>query len=112
VMYGLWGLMLLSLSKFLIVVDEDVNVQDLNAVLFHVGSNVDPRRDTVIVDGPLDALDHSADHFAYGAKMGIDATRKDPVLDRFPREWPQDIQMTPEIVELVDRKWRSYGIER
>lgn len=112
VMYGLWGLMLLSLSKFVIVVDEDVNVQDLNAVLFHVGSNVDPRRDTVIVEGPLDALDHSADHFAYGTKMGIDATRKDPVLDRFPREWPQDIQMTPEIVELVNRKWRSYGIER
>lgn len=112
VMYGLWGLMLLSLSKFLIVVDEDVNVQDLNAVLFQVGSNVDPRRDTVIVEGPLDALDHSADHFAYGNKMGIDATRKDPVLDRFPREWPEDIRMTPEIVTLVDQKWRSYGIER
>ncbi len=110
VMYGLWGLMLMSLSKFVIVVDADVNVQDLSEVLFHVGSNVDPRRDTVIVDGALDALDHSADHFAYGAKMGIDATRKDPVLDRFPREWPQDIKMTPEIVELVDRKWRQYGL--
>ncbi len=110
VMYGLWGLMLMSLSKFVIVVDADVNVQNLSEVLFHVGSNVDPRRDTVIVDGALDALDHSADHFAYGAKMGIDATRKDPVLDRFPREWPQDIKMTPEIVELVDRKWRQYGL--
>ena len=110
VMYGLWGLMLMSLSKFVIVVDADVNVQDLSEVLFHVGSNVDPRRDTVIVDGALDALDHSADQFAYGAKMGIDATRKDPVLDRFPREWPQDIKMTPEIVELVDRKWRQYGL--
>ena len=110
VMYGLWGLMLMSLSKFVIVVDADVNVQNLSEVLFHVGSNVDPRRDTVIVDGALDALDHSADQFAYGAKMGIDATRKDPVLDRFPREWPQDIKMTPEIVELVDRKWRQYGL--
>jgi 4-hydroxy-3-polyprenylbenzoate decarboxylase len=110
VMYGLWGLMLMSLSKFVIVVDADVNVQNLSEVLFHVGSNVDPRRDTVIVDGALDALDHSADHFAYGAKMGIDATRKDPVLDRFPREWPKDIKMTPEIVELVDRKWRQYGL--
>ena len=109
-MCGLWGLMLMSLSKFVIVVDADVNVQDLSEVLFHVGSNVDPRRDTVVVDGALDALDHSADHFAYGAKMGIDATRKDPVLDRFPREWPQDIKMTPEIVELVDRKWRQYGL--
>ena len=112
VMYGMWGLMLLSLSKFVIIVDEDVNVQDLSAVLFQVGSNVDPRRDTVIVEGPLDALDHSADHFAYGTKMGIDATRKDPTLDRFPREWPEDIRMTPEIVALVDQKWRSYGIDR
>jgi 4-hydroxy-3-polyprenylbenzoate decarboxylase len=110
VMYGLWGLMLLSLSKFVIVVDADVNVQDLGEVLFHVGSNVDPRRDTVIVEGPLDALDHSADHFAYGTKMGIDATRKDPVLDRFPREWPEDIKMAPEIVELVNRKWKQYGL--
>ena len=110
VMYGLWGLMLLSLSKFVIVVDADVDVQDLGEVLFHVGSNVDPRRDTVVVEGPLDALDHSADHFAYGTKMGIDATRKDPALDRFPREWPEDIKMAPEIVELVDRKWKQYGL--
>jgi 4-hydroxy-3-polyprenylbenzoate decarboxylase len=110
VMYGLWGLMLLSLSKFVIVVDADVDVQNLGEVLFHVGSNVDPRRDTVVVEGPLDALDHSADHFAYGTKMGIDATRKDPVLDRFPREWPEDIKMAPEIVELVDRKWKQYGL--
>ena len=110
VMYGLWGLMLLSLSKFVIVVDADVDVQDLGEVLFHVGSNVDPRRDTVVVEGPLDALDHSADHFAYGTKMGIDATRKDPVLDRFPRDWPEDIKMAPEIVELVDRKWKHYGL--
>ena len=110
VMYGLWGLMLLSLSKFVIVVDADVDVQDLGEVLFHVGSNVDPRRDTVVVEGPLDALDHSADHFAYGTKMGIDATRKDPVLDRFPRDWPEDIKMAPEIVELVDRKWKQYGL--
>ena len=109
-MYGIWGLMLLSLSKFVIVVDADVDVQDLGEVLFHVGSNVDPRRDTVVVEGPLDALDHSADHFAYGTKMGIDATRKDPALDRFPREWPEDIKMAPEIVELVDRKWKQYGL--
>jgi 4-hydroxy-3-polyprenylbenzoate decarboxylase len=111
VMYGLWGLMLMSLSKFLVVVDADVNVQNLGEVLFHVGSNVDPRRDTVIVEGPLDALDHSADHFAYGTKMGIDATRKDPEIDRFPREWPRDIKMAPEIVDLVNRKWKQYGLE-
>ena len=111
VMYGVWGLMLLSLSKFVVIVDEDVDVNNLRQVLFHVGSNVDPQRDTVIVEGPLDALDHSADHFAYGHKMGIDATRKTQHLDRFPREWPQDIAMTPAIKTRVDRKWRELGLD-
>lgn len=110
VMYGIWGLMLLSLSKFVIVVDEDVNVHDLSQVLFHVASNVDPGRDTVIVEGPLDALDHSGDRFAYGRKMGIDATRKDPKLDNFPREWPEDIRMSDAIKEQVTRRWREYGL--
>ncbi|HEY1013951.1 MAG TPA: menaquinone biosynthesis decarboxylase [Herpetosiphonaceae bacterium] len=110
VIFGLWGLMLMSLSKFIIVVDEDVDVQDMGAVLFHVTSNVDPQRDTVIVEGALDALDHSASHFAYGHKMGIDATRKRQDIDRFPREWPQDIVMTPEIKELVTKRWREYGL--
>lgn len=110
VMYGLWGLMLMSLSKFIIVVDADVNVQDMSEVLFHVTSNVDPQRDTVIIEGPLDALDHSASHFAYGHKMGLDATRKRQDVDRFPREWPQDIRMTEAIVAQVTQRWREYGL--
>lgn len=110
VMYAMWGLMLLSLSKYIWVVDADVNIHDMDEVLFHVTSNTDPTRDVVIAEGPLDALDHAADHFAYGGKMGIDATRKDPRLDRFPREWPQDIRMRPDIVELVSKRWREYGL--
>jgi 4-hydroxy-3-polyprenylbenzoate decarboxylase len=110
VMYGLWGLMLMSLSKYIWVVDEDVDVQNLSEVLFHVTSNTDPRRDTVIVDGPLDALDHAADKFAYGGKMGLDATRKRPDLDHFPHDWPNDIRMDPVIKGMVSRRWREYGI--
>jgi 4-hydroxy-3-polyprenylbenzoate decarboxylase len=110
VMYALWGLMLLSLSKYIWVVDEDVDVQNLSEVLFHVTSNTDPRRDSVIVEGPLDALDHAADKFAYGAKMGLDATRKRPDLDHFPHDWPNDIRMSPEIVGRVTRRWKEYGI--
>ncbi|MFL5804440.1 MAG: menaquinone biosynthesis decarboxylase [Roseiflexaceae bacterium] len=110
VMYALWGLMLLSLSKYIWVVDEDVDVQDMREVLFHVTSNTDPRRDTVIVEGPLDALDHAADKFAYGGKMGLDATRKRPDLDHFPHDWPNDIRMAPEVVGMVTRRWREYGI--
>jgi 4-hydroxy-3-polyprenylbenzoate decarboxylase len=111
VMYAMWGLMLLSLSKYIWVVDADVNVHNMDEVLFHVTSNTDPQRDIVIAEGPLDALDHAADHFAYGSKMGIDATRKDPRLDRFPRDWPQDIAMAQDVVDMVNRKWQSYGIE-
>jgi 4-hydroxy-3-polyprenylbenzoate decarboxylase len=92
------------------VVDEDVNVHDMDEVLFPVTSNPDPRRDTVIVDGPLDALDHASDYFAYGSKMGIDATRKDPQLDRFQREWPEDLVMAPDIVEMVTKRWKEYKI--
>lgn len=112
VMYGMWGLMLLSLSKYIWVVDEDVNVHNIDEVLFHVTSNTDPRRDCVFVEGPLDALDHAADHFAYGSKMGIDATRKHPTLDRFPREWPRDVEMAEEVVEMVTRRWKEYKLEQ
>ncbi len=111
VMYGMWGLMLLSLTKYIWVVDEDVNVHNMDEVLFHVTSNTDPQRDTVFAEGPLDALDHAADHFAYGSKMGLDATRKDPRLDRFPREWPQDIRMAEDVVDMVTRRWREYKIK-
>jgi 4-hydroxy-3-polyprenylbenzoate decarboxylase len=110
VMYALWGLMLMSLSKYIWVVDEDVDVQNMSEVLFHVTSNTDPRRDSVILEGPLDALDHATDKFAYGAKMGLDATRKRPDLDHFPHDWPNDIRMSPEIVGRVSRRWKEYGI--
>ncbi len=110
VMYALWGLMLLSLTKYIWVVDEDVNVHDMDEVLFHVTSNTDPQRDTVVIEGSLDALDHAADHFAYGSKMGIDATRKSPSLDRFPREWPQDVRMSRDIVDMVTRRWNEYKL--
>jgi len=110
VIYALWGLMLLSLAKYIWIVDEDVNVHNLDEVLFHVLSNTDPNRDLIITEGPLDALDHAANHFAYGGKMGVDATRKTQNLDRFPREWPQDIRMSPEIIDLVNQRWSTYRL--
>jgi 4-hydroxy-3-polyprenylbenzoate decarboxylase len=110
VMAGIWGMMLMMLSKFIIVVDEDVNVQNLHEVLFRVGNNVDPRRDTMIVDGPVDALDHSSPYEKYGSKMGLDATAKLPE-EGHPRPWPPDIEMTPEIKALVTKRWAEYGIK-
>jgi len=110
VMSSLWGMGQMMFAKFIVVVDEDVNVQDVSEVMWKVFNNVDPRRDTMIVEGPLDVLDHSAPMALVGSKMGIDATRK-WVSEGHPREWPKDIKMSPEIVELVNRKWSEYGIE-
>ncbi|MDQ0285992.1 4-hydroxy-3-polyprenylbenzoate decarboxylase [Desulfofundulus luciae] len=109
VMCALWGMGLMMLAKLIIVVDENVDVQNLSEVMWRVFNNVDPRRDVLMVDGPLDALDHSSPLPHYGSKMGIDATRKGPGEGHM-REWPPDIEMSADIKELVDRKWESYGL--
>ena len=59
VMHAIWGLGMLSLSKAVVVVDAHVNVHDYEEVFFYVGANVDPKRDVVISEGPLDHLDHA-----------------------------------------------------
>ncbi|MGZ8428692.1 MAG: menaquinone biosynthesis decarboxylase [Candidatus Deferrimicrobiaceae bacterium] len=108
VMSAVWGLGLLMFSKFVVIFDSDVNIQDPSEVLWRLGNNVDPRRDTMIVDGPVDALEHASPVPHYGSKMGIDATRK-WASEGFAREWPEDIRMDETIVDLVTRRWKEYG---
>ncbi|MGB9920396.1 MAG: menaquinone biosynthesis decarboxylase [Moorellales bacterium] len=109
VMHGLWGLGQLSLSKFIVVVDAEVDVRDLNQVLWHIGANVDPARDLVLSRGPLDVLDHAPNLVGYGGKLGIDATRKGPG-EGYPREWPRQLTMTEAVKDLVTRRWKEYGL--
>jgi 4-hydroxy-3-polyprenylbenzoate decarboxylase len=109
VMHAIWGLGMLSLSKGIVVVDEHVNVHDYEEVMFYVGANVDPKRDVLISEGPLDHLDHAPTLQFVGGKIGIDATAKGPLEGT--REWPPEIEMSPEIKALVDRRWSDYGIE-
>ena len=109
VMHALWGAGQMMFCKFIVVVDEDVNVHDEQDVLFHMGANVDPRRDTVVVDGPLDILDHAAPACGAGSKMGIDATRKIPGEGPV-RPWPDELIMSPQIVERVTARWAEYGL--
>ena len=109
VMYALWGLGLLALTKTIIVVDHSVNVHDMSEVAWRVTSNIDPSRDIFFVDGPIDDLDHASLTPKYGSKMCIDATAKGPMDGRI-REWPDDIVMSKEIQDLVDSKWDEYGI--
>ncbi len=109
VMHAIWGLGMLSLTKGVVVVDSHVDVHDYQAVMFYVGANVDPKRDVVITEGPLDHLDHAPTLQFLGGKIGIDATMKSPAEGA--REWPAEIEMDAEIQALVDRRWSEYGIE-
>lgn len=109
VMNGLWGMGQLMFAKAIVVVDDDVDVQDTSAVVWRASNNVDPRRDLLVVDGPLDALDHSSPLPGFGSKIGIDATRKWPA-EGHNREWPPDIEMSDEIRRIVDERWAEYGL--
>jgi len=110
VMNSLWGMGQMMFAKFIVVVDEQVDVQNVSEVMWKVFNNVDPKRDLLIVEGPLDVLDHSAPLPLFGAKMGIDATKKWPA-EGHNREWPADIVMDQATRELVSRRWKEYGFE-
>jgi 4-hydroxy-3-polyprenylbenzoate decarboxylase len=108
VMHAVWGLGLLSLTKAVVVVDEWVDVHDYEEVFFRVCANVDPKRDVLLSEGPLDHLDHAPSLQFYGGKLGIDATHKGPAEGARP--WPEEIAMTDEVRRLVDERWGEYGL--
>ena len=110
VMHGLWGMGLMSLTKGIVVVDHFVDVQNVSEVAWRVTANMDPVNDFVFTSGPIDDLDHATAVPRFGSKVGIDATAKLPEEGR-TREWPPDVVMSPEIKEMVDRKWASYGFQ-
>lgn len=110
IMHSIWGLGQMMFSKCIIVVDKHVNVQNVEEVFFYMGSNVDPKRDVTIVEGPVDVLDHAAPLMGAGSKMGIDATTK-WAEEGYQREWPDEIEMSQEIKDTVSRRWEEYGID-
>jgi 4-hydroxy-3-polyprenylbenzoate decarboxylase len=101
IMHGLWGMGQMMFTKYIVVVDEDVNVQNTSEVLFRLCAATDPQRDTLLTRGPADALDHATTEFAVGGKMGFDATRKLPG-EGYKREWPPLIKMTEEVRRKMD----------
>ena len=110
VMHALWGMGQMMYTKFLVVVDEGVNVHDPEEVFWRVGAEADPRRDLVVTTGPADVLDHAAPADGPAGKVGIDATRKWP--EEAPgRPWPEPIAPDPEVVERVTRRWAEYGLD-
>jgi 4-hydroxy-3-polyprenylbenzoate decarboxylase len=110
VMNAIWSLGQAMFTKCIVVVDEDVNVRDVGEVTLKVFNNIDPERDIQFTLGPIDSLDHASRLPNYGSKMGIDATRKWST-EGFSRPWPDEIRMDPRVKAIVNKKWKSLGIE-
>ena len=110
IMLGVWSyLRQFMYTKFVIVVDDDINCRDWNDVIWAISTNVDPARDmTMIENTPIDYLDFASPVSGLGSKVGIDATTK--VSPETDREWGQKIRMSDDVIKKVTEKWQSYGI--
>jgi 4-hydroxy-3-polyprenylbenzoate decarboxylase len=108
VMNFLWGMGQMMYTKCIIVVDDEVNPQNSSEVAWRAFNNVDGKRDLVLSDGPLDALDQSSPLPRYGTRIGIDATRKGPD-EGHTRPWPAPLVMEESVAELVKQRWKEYG---
>ena len=107
IMSALWGAGQMMFNKVLIVVDKDVNIHNLGEI-YEKLQMINIISDLVISSGPLDVLDHSSPYPLHGSKLGIDATRK--IKGETERTWPDEIKMSEEIINLVNSKWKDYGI--
>ncbi len=110
VMLGIWSfLRQFMYTKFVIVVDDDINARDWKDVMWAISTRMDPARDITVIEGtPIDYLDFASPESGLGGKIGLDATNKLPPETK--REWGQKIRMNDEVVDLVTRKWQSYGL--
>lgn len=110
VMMGVWSyLRQFMYTKFVIVVDDDINVRNWEDVIWAITTRVDPSRDTTLVDNtPIDYLDFASPVSGLGSKMGIDATNK--WAGETQREWGEPIVMTSEVKAKVDSMWGDLGL--
>ncbi|PYG03554.1 4-hydroxy-3-polyprenylbenzoate decarboxylase [Thioalkalivibrio sp. ALE21] len=110
VMMGVWSfLRQFMYTKFVIVVDEDVNTRDWKDVIWAITTRMDPVRDTTLVENtPIDYLDFASPVSGLGSKMGMDATSKWP--GETDREWGRPISMDPAVKERVDAIWDELGL--
>ncbi|HEV2331470.1 MAG TPA: UbiD family decarboxylase [Verrucomicrobiae bacterium] len=101
IMHGLWGMGQMMFTKYIVVVDDDVDVHNTSDVLFRLCANTDPQRDSIFTKGPADVLDHATSEMAVGSKLGIDATKKLPG-EGFKRTWPPLIKMDEAVRKKID----------
>jgi 4-hydroxy-3-polyprenylbenzoate decarboxylase len=109
-MMGLWGMGQLALTKMFVVVDEDINVHDINDVIWAITTRADAARDTVIINNtPTDTLDPASPLVNLGSKLGIDATQKTRDEGHM-REIQQLVKVDEKTKNLVDSRWSTYGL--
>ena len=110
VMMGVWSfLRQFMYTKFVIVVDDDINVRDWKDVIWAISTRMDPARDMTIVENtPIDYLDFASPEPSMGSKVGLDATNK--VYPETKREWGKKMFMDEEVIDKVTKNWDKYGI--
>ncbi|MCG5499386.1 4-hydroxy-3-polyprenylbenzoate decarboxylase [Ectothiorhodospira lacustris] len=111
VMLGVWSfLRQFMYTKFVIVVDDDINVRDWKDVIWAMTTRMDPGRDTVTIDNtPIDYLDFASPVSGLGSKMGFDATNKWP--GETTREWGTPMVMSEAVKQRVDEIWKDLGLD-
>ncbi len=110
VMLGVWSfLRQFMYTKFVIVVDEEVNARDWKDVIWAMTTRMDPARDTVMIENtPIDYLDFASPVSGLGSKIGFDATNKWP--GETTREWGRPLAMSAEVKQRVDKLWGELGL--
>ena len=110
VMFGIWSfLRQFMYTKFIIVVDDDIDIRDWKEVVWAMTTRVDAARDTLIAENtPIDYLDFASPVAGLGSKMGIDATNK--WAGETDREWGRTIEMDAEVKARVDALWDQFGL--
>jgi len=111
VMMGVWSfLRQFMYTKFVIVVDEDIDARNWEDVIWAISTRMDPIRDTTLIDNtPIDYLDFASPVSGLGSKMGLDATNKLP--GETTREWGEPIRMSTEVIEKIDSLWAELGLD-
>ncbi len=97
-------------TKFVIVVDKDINIRDPRQVVWAISSKVDPSRDVFILpETPFDSLDFASQKIGLGGRMGIDATTK--IAPETDHPWGEPLTSDPDVAAMVDRRWVEYGLD-
>jgi len=110
VMMGIWSFLRQFIyTKWVIVVDDDIDVRNWKDVMWAISTRMDPARDITLVEGtPIDYLDFASPDSGLGSKIGLDATNK--LHPETKREWGRKIRMSDEVIEAVTKKWPSLGL--